>query len=66
MTENYLVVSWTVLTFRLAPSRAMTPVEQLDIIRVYDAVERTNKEEVSKRDLEVKYSSHYITQYVHM
>ena len=41
------------VTFSLPPSRAMTPAEQLDIIRSFDAVESMDDEAVSKRDLEV-------------
>ncbi|XP_078356518.1 dynein axonemal heavy chain 3-like, partial [Oculina patagonica] len=36
----------------LPPSRAMTPAEQLDIIRSFEAVESMDEEGVSKRDLE--------------
>ena len=41
------------VTFSLPPSRAMTPAEQLDIIRSFEAVESMDDEAVSKRDLEV-------------
>lgn len=36
-----------------APSRAMTPAEQLDIIRSFQEVESLDEEKLSKRDLEV-------------
>ena len=41
------------VTFSLPPSRAMTPAEQLDIIRSFEVVESMDDQAVSKRDLEV-------------
>ena len=41
------------VAFSVPPSRAMTPAEQLDIIRSFEAVESMDDEAVSKRDLEV-------------
>ena len=42
------------VTFSRPPSQAMTPAEQLDIIRSFEAVESMDDEAVSKRDLEVE------------
>ena len=44
----------------LPPSRAMTPAEQLDIIRSFEEVESMDDDRVSERDLEV---SHHKTSY---
>lgn len=49
-----LKLIWFVFVLnRLPPSRAMTPAEQLDIIRSCEVVESMDEGAVSKRDLEV-------------